>query len=160
MLEEVCNIQQDKLPEHMHRVMHSSHHTTHSELLQLRPQLRNLLNFCLLLCQGLLQLESVEVTVGVTDCSPHLSQPLQGLSCSWSLNWLILQTALDQDNQRVTMAEFLVKDVNILPSTFKFTATFDLFGLRVLVGWLQQVLWEHLDSHKQREVAEGEHIQT
>ena len=133
---------------------------THSELLQLGPQLRNLLNFCLFLCQGLLQLEPVEVTVGVTDCSSHLSQPLQGLSCSWSINWLILQAALDQDNQGVTLAKFLMKDVDILPSTIKFTASLQLLGPGVSVGWLQQVLWEHLDSHKQREVAEGEHVQT
>ena len=51
------------------------------------------------------------------------------------------------------LGKILVKDVDILPSTLKFTASLQLLGLGVLVGWLQQVLWEHLDSHKQREVA-------
>ena len=58
------------------------------------------------------------------------------------------------------LGKFLVEDVDVLPSTLKFTASLQLLGPGVLVGWHRQDLWEYLDSHKRREVAEGGHVQT
>jgi len=103
-------------------------------------------------------LESVEVTVGVMDCSSHYSQPLQGLFCSRSLSWLILQAVFDQDNHRVTLTKFLVKDVDILASTLKLSASYHSVGVGIMVSVRQKVIWKDLNGCEEGEMAEGEHI--